>query len=245
MTMRRIAPLLLLVVVLSGYTYANEPDSSQKHKQQAESTTQPPVLGPQLHAQRDKSAGQRKPDEEKQKKVIFYIFGEPGFFKAVSPETWSSWALVIVAIVGAWVAIKTINAIKRQADLQQAQMVQWIEIKNWKALLRDDTNSSLIIDLEVSNPTNFPIKILKFWIRIAGDFEKEESPFPVDFLLTPHAPQGIKVNIEISKAESTQFTVLPNLLLNVSILATYVDMGPNEVSEMLNGGMLCALSNCG
>ncbi len=46
-----------------------------------------------------------------------------------SPENLPSIGLLLAGIIGIWIAIRTVNAIKRQADLQEAGMRQWVDVE--------------------------------------------------------------------------------------------------------------------
>jgi hypothetical protein len=43
--------------------------------------------------------------------------------KAFAPESWPTWALVVVGIVGTFLALRTLRAIKRQAELTRASLI--------------------------------------------------------------------------------------------------------------------------
>jgi hypothetical protein len=213
-------------------SYPPEKQQYSAHEHQEERKNAPPTVTlPPV------SAPVRQPAAEI-KQYCCNENAEDIWYKAVSPDTWPNWAVVIAALGAIWAALRTLRTMKRQADLQHAAMQQWIDIKEWEASFADDRKTSLNIKFDIVNPTNFPLTINEFKIMFGLPGVGPQEPLPKDFRLTPRNPQTVFANIPITEKDIRAFQSSERLIIRITITSVYTDMGPNERTWMLAEGDL-------
>jgi len=100
--------------------------------------------------------------------------------------------LVFVGIGGIIAAVSTLRAIKKQADLMQAQFDQWVDVENWRVNKGSD---KFIVWVDLINHTAYPITLVEGQLTIGENggvrrttyilgqktFLSPNQPHPMDF----------------------------------------------------------------
>jgi hypothetical protein len=147
---------------------------------------------------------------------------------AFAPSTWSNWALVIVGVGATIAAIYTLNAIKRQARLTEADFDQSVKLDNWG--VRGPQNSKMRINVDLINPTAFPMTF-SGKIKIGS----EERPLDKAFL----SPKGSRTewfDMVISKVEENAGRA------TFPVSATFIHLhrtSQREIKEEPGGPLVC------
>jgi len=163
------------------------------------------------------------------------------FCRLVDAANLPTLLLVFVGIGAIWAALKTLDTIKRQADLQQSAMLQWIDFTDWSNGFSGD-GRNLIIRFTISNPTNFPITIKRSLI-VFGENRLKYSAGDGQ-LLTPQNPIHVRIEISITEEERRSLATRP-LIFGVKGELRYTDMGPNRETIMsIVRNLSCGLSAC-
>ncbi len=105
-----------LLTLAVGHPVNKQENRPKKHQEQRKQAPSPPAVPP-VAAPQSKPTPQEKeyqPRNEPNKTAQIWQ-------KAVSPETWPTWALVFVGVGAIYAALRTLGAIKRQADILERQ----------------------------------------------------------------------------------------------------------------------------
>lgn len=127
--------------------------------------------------------------------------------------------LLLVGGFGVWAALRTLNAIRRQIDLQERTMQQWVDLADWRSRLAPipsgkygpDGNSiniggRLTVQVDVVNPTNFPVTLPGSEIRFTvGPDHYGTFYFRDDCRLTPKNKQTASLTFNVNEFQSEQF----------------------------------------
>lgn len=103
--------------------------------------------------------------------------------------------LMFAGIGGVIAAVRTLRAIKRQADLMQAQFDQWVELENWRT--KKPELDKFIVWVDLVNHTAYPITLDDGYLTISDNagtpsrtyylgkktFLSPNQPHPIDFNL--------------------------------------------------------------
>jgi hypothetical protein len=155
------------------------------------------------------------------------------------------WWLVLVAAITGYVIWgqaremrKTTDIMKRQADLQEAAMLQWIDVIDWQAAMTED-RKNIDIRFQILNPTNFPLTIKESFIVFGISQKRVKYVLSQYFVLSPRIPKNVQVNMWITEAESSHY-LLDRLFISVEGMFRHTDMGPKKESELtVNGKLIC------
>jgi hypothetical protein len=126
--------------------------------------------------------------------------------------------LLIIGTGGVYAAICTLRAIETQAEhlerqiqLQEAAMVQWVSVGNWRSShIRRDIQPKPInflrIDFDVANESTFPLTmyaVFEFLSNLPGATKVRTTQNGIP--LFPRKPYGFNVSLEITEEQSRQF----------------------------------------
>lgn len=132
--------------------------------------------------------------------------------------------------------------VKRQADLQQSAMQQWIDISDWNSGIHAD-GKHLIIRFTISNPTNFPIIIKKSWIIFGSN--RLKYSLGEDRRLTPKNFIPVRIEMPITGEELDRLTTNNPIVIGIQGGLRHTDMGPNEETIMpIIGNLICDRLGC-
>jgi hypothetical protein len=87
------------------------------------------------------------------------------WYKAVSPDTWPSWAIVISGLVAVWVAVRTLRTLERQAEesrnaAEAAKESAKAALKNVEALIKSERPWFVAtVEPSAENPTTYRLRI--------------------------------------------------------------------------------------
>jgi hypothetical protein len=155
------------------------------------------------------------------------------FLKAIGPEFLATWILVLAAIVGILYTIKTLRAIEREVNLQQAAMAQWIVLENWSHEVlgqNPDRSDHVRIRFEVNNPTGWPIALESLEITIAGQITNFEPQ-----MLLPKDPHRMSHDIKFDNFPRTSGQVS----LDVISRAVYDNILKERIPQEITGLLVC------
>jgi hypothetical protein len=115
-------------------------------------------------------------------------------------STWGFGAIfLLVGALGVCAAVKTLRAIKRQTDLQETGMRQWIDLQKWdiaKAPLRPE--DTLLIGFHIANPTHAPLELTLVMNTVSGTQINKESNIG---FLPPGNPYIASLPVRLSKEQ--------------------------------------------
>jgi hypothetical protein len=167
-----VAAILAAVLVINGQPQREPSTRQQDHSQGKKTPLQPPLTGPPVQPITVVEINQEAPQkdcngaESHAKCYLKHLF---------SPENLPNTSLAIAGIVGIIVALLTLGAIKRQGNLQEAAMRQWViveisEVKSYGSI-PDISNKSgqragISINFKVVNDTPFKIALKRIFIEI-------------------------------------------------------------------------------
>ena len=208
----------------------NQGDTKQSVNTPAAGNKGPPV--PRPSSQKE----QKGPDDET---------NHSDWCKYLLAPVFDNWANLAITAWGILILINQTKATRKAAEaardsvlLQQTGMQQWIDIKEWKAWFTSDAKTSLTIQFDIVNPTNFPLTIEAFEISFNLPGIITQHPLPTDFRLTPGNPQTVFVIFPITQREANAFRSAERLVIRITIASIHTDMGPNERTRMLAEGDL-------
>jgi hypothetical protein len=143
----------------------------------------------------------------------------------------------------------TLTAIHRQADLQQATMLQWVVIEKWKARYdnSNDMQTHLKVEFDISNPSSFPLTLDKFEIlfRLPGCIRTSLiDPDLPPFRLCPKLPETITIFVPLGSEEASDSFRTTGLNIGVEVDVIHADMGPNKKTSLhVQGYINCRHGN--
>jgi len=128
-------PIAVMVIsCLACYPAEQQKDGPRQHQQITQKA--PPEAASRIaspHARPHQNGRNDDPQEPE----------HSNWYKAVSPDTWPSWIVVLAALGGILAAIRTLASIKRQADIMEEQA-----IANRIVAEAARTSSEALIDIE-------------------------------------------------------------------------------------------------
>jgi hypothetical protein len=150
--------------------------------------------------------------------------------------------LVIGAAAGIWAAWRTLDAIKRQADLQQAQMQQWVDVGDWKVHISVD-EKNLLIQFNIVNPSNFPLTVKECVLKFGISENRLSYSIGENRRLLPKKIGTHAIQMWITREEAGRFMggVLPVFVRGTLI---HTDMGNfkgQSVPQSLDGTLICGM----
>jgi hypothetical protein len=126
-----------------------------------------------------------------------------------------------------------LSTIQRQADMQEAAMQQWVEIKNW-TIDRVVNIKALFVRYEVVNPTQWPIKIEQIETTIE---RTKYSSRPA--LLPPKDPYIVDISVILTPDEERRLKT-SQLNLRIQVNITYAKrLGGGLIAQPFGGILVC------
>jgi hypothetical protein len=151
----------------------------------------------------------------------------------------ASWPLVFIGILGVFAALLTLWTIKRQTDLQEVAMRQWVDTANWSTNYRVDPASSyheLEINFDIVNPTGWPLTLLLTKFRTRKEREKHEIH---RILLAPRAPYAVRFcTISLDKQQQGRYAKEGITLLAFGCIV-YRDCFEKIREQIFSGSLRC------
>jgi hypothetical protein len=157
-----------------------------------------------------------------------------GYWKeAFWPAYAGNWALVLVGGIAGWLAWRTLNAIKRQTDIQSAAMQQWIDVTAITVSNSDLTDGMgkeekyavVRIEFDATNNTAYPLKIKEIAAKISTNrLQGKEQWKPVEML----------VNVTLPPSGTAKRNFYP------FFIPAFIEGG--KVEDFLGGHLYCTIS---
>lgn len=159
--------------------------------------------------------------------------------KDFPPDSWPNWGLVLVGIIAGVVAIWTLLAIKRQADLQQIAMRQWVTTYLWMQEPRyvDGQLVELTIRIPVLNETSYPLTL----DSVVAEFNGVEQIKLVRSEIAPKDGHMLAFPVRLESAQISEYQH-NRFILVVECRVTFVDVFKNEQTTMFNRLYRCGPS---
>lgn len=200
----------VIFVPNGGRPRLKEKDQPSGYQQKANSAPKTSSARPSASAAAPHPEAPGKQHTSEQKKRDFWE-------TAFSPESAPRWALVLVGIVAAGVALRTLGAINQQAcqtsrsasamekniKLQVIAMRQWVSADDWRINItgRDADSVKLDICFSVTNPTSRPLTLLSGRVGIDG----QESVIPSNIRLVPQGRYPVVAAAELKGEQKQRF----------------------------------------
>ena len=143
------------------------------------------------------------------------------WIKAFGPASWSNWALAVLAGWAGVMALKSLRAINRQAEIQAAGMKQWVDVR----VISSDCKCVPVLGgteyeadkvniwFSVSNETLYPLTIQEICVKtsVSGSDGPKWEPYKgaVEVILSPG--KGREVVIGQKNIHDYHFVVVLNL----------------------------------
>jgi hypothetical protein len=150
---------------------------------------------------------------------------------------WGPWVsnflLVIVGGFQVWLLFRTWKTIKRQADIQQASLLQWVDIQPIGILVRTKSESdppdrvTLTLRWKVLNNTSLPFTVQRIETHLLKATTEEISVVE-EVEVIPPAREGSRnfypffIDAELNQGETKEF-LKSGILMTVQIEISYVD----------------------
>ena len=211
--MKVLISLAVLAIVLPIYGQEKRPKTGtdqnrSENVNKAESPTPEVVV---VNQKNSSEQGDRPQDNPK-----------PYFSRLFSPENVPNIALFFAGIAGILVALKTLEAIKRQADIQAAGMRQWVDVGTKGVDSPDSLKEPFTVHLkfEAVNNTAFPFTIEKIVTKVGLQADTWET-FTVETSVTlppsgeaRHSAYPFYVAMKLSGIEAEWFKMGTVLTVN-------------------------------
>jgi hypothetical protein len=224
--------------------YPSTAERESKPEQHKDSSkTAAPVVH-QEHPLDEKPYGGQSATEGQAKPIkVTELPPEDAWYKAY---VFATWLLVLIGAFGILYAVKTLKvmdqqaklstktlgAIKRQADLQQAAMQQWVTIGKWVV---DYAVNTLDIKMDIHNPTKLPLTVLTTKVRIG----ENECLRPHGIQVSGYTPFRAEVfTYDLSAKEVDEF-MRGGILFVVTGVVVYRDCFGDTKEDFFSGLLNC------
>jgi hypothetical protein len=223
---------LAVLILLLGSTSRIQENYSNRYQQPAHQPRSP-SSSIEAHPYTDK-----KEDSSKTKKDDSLFCR---WLSILGTPLLSNWPLVVIGIFGTLAALRTLRAIKRQGDIMETGMRQWVVINNWTNKLGETTEKNrLYIYFQIVNPTKLPISLEAANMNINA---KYGSHYGLKYMLAPDESYGLAPSVVLSP---DQILKLSEDYLSLDITGTihYRDAFNRTADQPISGVLVCVKEAC-
>ena len=148
--------------------------------------------------------------------------------------------LMVAGIGGVSAALRTLNAILRQVDLQDRIMQQWVDYGNWRTeYVIIDGQQVLRISLDIVNPTSFPVILPSSEIRFEMDGVEQTCKAAPNCGLLPNKPQRITVTFSMGKNCVAEFFCGSGVVIHINGTLDHVGSIGKLCNQKFKGLVWC------
>lgn len=154
----------------------------------------------------------------------------------------ANWPLVVIGVPTILAALRTLNAIKRQGDLQEVALKQWVKMQNWRGLfyIHENGTKYLHIEFDVANPTKLPLTLGGISVTIDGrpnEIQRRSFIPPDDFAV-------VAIDFKLTEEQFVKWQGNQwegqKLMLRIDGLAVYTDALQKVRPQQFGGFLLCS-----
>jgi hypothetical protein len=167
---------------------------------------------------------------------------------------WGPWVadalLAIVGILQVILLFRTWKTIERQADMQQASMMQWVDIQPIETIVKPGSASgspeifTLTLRWKIVNNTPLPFTIRRVETHLCKDVKYWEIFVVDDDEIVPPARDGNRnfypffLEVDLNESETKEF-LEKGILVTIQIEVSYVDATGRSKKRFLGDHYLC------
>lgn len=164
--------------------------------------------------------------------------------KVAGPQTWSNWAVVIVAIWAGCIARrsflisrqqtvatrraaiatrKSADAALKTVKLQEATFKQWVTVDHWWCDVRSDTSEEikLKIGFSVCNPTKYPLTITRVRVDMSGRGNSDDT---LDFVVAPEKDYESSILLTLKEEADRRIYRHAGVIFTITVMVRFNDV---------------------
>lgn len=170
---------------------------------------------------------------------------EPTFWEKVAgPQTWSNWAVVIVAIWAGCIARrsflisrqqtvatrhaavatrKSAEAALKAVKLQEAAFKQWVTVEHWRYDFRSETAEEIKqrIGFSVHNPTKYPLTLTSVRVDMGSRGSLDETPA---FVVAPEKDYESSFPLTFTEKSDVRLYYAAGVIFSIIVTVGFIDI---------------------